>query len=185
MSHRYTFDLQARLGRAAKAFGGQVTNITTEEIDAWLESLKGTSGPTKNHYRAALGTLFFYARNKGYLPRGRQTEVEFSTRYDSRRGDIGVYSPEQLSVLLTNIEPRFVPFVAIGAFAGLRSAEIFRLTWDDIRWKHGDIELKKSKAKTASRRLAALTAVLARGAGTVPQENRTPARRHPKRVCPR
>jgi hypothetical protein len=50
--------------------------------------------------------------------------VEFSTRYEDKGGEIGVYSPAQLDILLTRIERRFVPFVAIAGFAGLRSAEI-------------------------------------------------------------
>jgi integrase len=155
-SRRYTLDMQARLARAASAFTGQVANITTDDIDSWLKSLQGTSGRTRNNYRQALATLFSFARSKGHLSRGRQTEVEFSARYNDKGGEIGVYSPAELDTLLTNIERRFVPFVAIGAFAGLRSAEIVRLTWDDVRWQHGDIELKKGKAKTASRRLAPL-----------------------------
>ena len=153
-SRRYTLDMQARLARAANAFTGRIANIKSDDVDDWLKSMKGVSGRTKNNYRTALGTLFAFARDKGYLPRGLKTEVEFSVRYDDRGGEIGVYSPGQLWLLLTNIDRRFVPFVAIAAFGGLRSAEICRLTWDDVRWHHGDIELKKSKAKTASRRLA-------------------------------
>ena len=155
-SRRYVYDMQAKLTRATRAFTGQVANVTTDDVDLWLKGLKGTSALTKNNYRKALAVLFSFARKKGHLPRGRQTEVEFSSRYEDKGGEIGVYSPAELDVLLTNIEKRFVPFVAIGAFAGLRSAEIARLTWDDIRWNHGDIELKKGKAKTANRRLAPL-----------------------------
>jgi integrase len=155
-SRRYIYDMQAKLTRAAIAFTGQVANITTDDIDLWLKNLKGTSGLTKNNYRKAFATLFSFARSKGHLPRGRQTEVEFSARYNDEGGEIGVYSPAELDILLTSIDRRFVPFVAIGAFAGLRSAEIARLSWDDIRWQHGDIELKKGKAKTANRRLAPL-----------------------------
>ena len=111
--------MQARLAQASKAFTGLIADIKVEDIDLWLEGMKGISGRTKNNYRAALGTLFAFARKKGHLPRGQQTEVEFSARYDDAGGEIGVYSPTQLATLLTNIERRLVPFVAIGAFAGL------------------------------------------------------------------
>lgn len=159
-SRRYVLDMQARLACAAKAFTGMVGDIKTEDVDLWLESLKGISGRTKNNYRSALGILFSFARKKNHLPRGLQTEVEFSTRHDDSSGEIGTYSPSQLATLLENIDRRFLPFVAIGAFAGLRSAEICRLDWQDVRWEHGDIELKQSKTKTASRRLAPLLPVL-------------------------
>jgi len=47
--------------------------------------------------------------------------------------------------------------MAIGAFAGIRSAEIQRLHWDDIKWDRGHIEIAGKKAKTAARRLVPLT----------------------------
>ena len=160
-SRRYIGDLRVKLARAADAFSGQaIADITTDDIDSWLRSMAGISGRSRNNYRAALATLFSFARSKGYLPRGQQTEAQFATRYQDKGSPIGIYTPAELRVLLTNIEKRFVPFVAIGAFAGLRSAEICRLDWSDIRWEHNDIELERHQAKTGNRRLAPLLDVL-------------------------
>ena len=53
-----------------------------------------------------------------------------------------------------------IPFVAIGALAGLRSAEIVRLEWQEVRFDQDVIELKAAKAKTASRRLAPILPAL-------------------------
>jgi len=108
--------------------------------------MKETSGRTKNNYRAALATLFSFARQKGHLPRGQQTEAEFSTRYNGKGGEIGTYTPKQLQILLSRIEPRMIPFIAIGAFAGLRSAEIARLEWQEVRFDQDVIELKAARA---------------------------------------
>lgn len=152
-SIRYVQDMDAKLKKAAGVFRGQIREIRAEDIDSWLSNMKETSGRTKNNYRMALVTLFSFARNKKYLPRGEKNEAEFSTRYDDKGGDIGIYSPEQFKILLTNIEERFVPFVALGGFAGLRSAEIVRLEWKDIWFNQGVIEVGKDKAKTATRRL--------------------------------
>jgi integrase len=46
--------------------------------------------------------------------------------------------------------------VAIGAFAGLRSAEIERLEWKDIDFASRHIVVSASNAKTASRRIVPL-----------------------------
>jgi integrase len=46
-----------------------------------------------------------------------------------------------------------VPFLAIGAFAGLRSAEIERLDWVEVHLADRFIEVKADNAKTASRRI--------------------------------
>ena len=48
---------------------------------------------------------------------------------------------------------RMYPFLVLGAFAGIRHAEIQRLDWRDIHFDDGIIEIRASKAKTASRRL--------------------------------
>ena len=70
-----------------------------------------------------------------------------------RGGDIGVYRPEELSAMLTGIESKWVPLVALGAFAGLRTAEIHRLEWQDIDLHGGHIVIGKAKSKTAQRRI--------------------------------
>jgi len=51
--------------------------------------------------------------------------------------------------------------VAIGAFAGLRSAEIERLEWQDVRLAEKLIVIGKDKAKTASRRIVPISDNLA------------------------
>jgi integrase len=160
-SRRYTLDMQARLHKAAETFNGFVGDIHATDINRWLLGMRHVSGRTKNNYRAALATLLSFARQEGHLPRGMQTEAEFSTRYDGRGGEIGIYTPEELKTLLFNIQPRLMPFIAVGAFAGLRTAEIVRLEWQEVRFAQNVIEIKASKAKTASRRLTPILPVLA------------------------
>ena len=152
-SSRYILDLTSKLKKASGVFKGQIRSIRADDIDQWLSGMKNASGRTKNNYRTALITLFSYARGKKHLPRGEKTEAEFATRFDDKGGDIGIYTPEQLRILLTNIEERFVPFVALGGFAGLRTIEILRLEWKDIWFDQDVIEVGKDKAKTATRRL--------------------------------
>ena len=53
-----------------------------------------------------------------------------------------------------------IPFLVLGAFAGIRHAEIQRLEWRDVRFDEGSIEIHASKAKTASRRLVPILPVL-------------------------
>jgi integrase len=47
-------------------------------------------------------------------------------------------------------------YLAIGAFSGLRSAELIRLDWEEIKIDRGILEVAKRKAKTATRRLVPL-----------------------------
>jgi integrase len=47
--------------------------------------------------------------------------------------------------------------VTIGAFAGLRSSEIARLDWKEVRLDAGVVEVTAGKSKTASRRLVPIS----------------------------
>ncbi len=160
-SKRYVADLHAKFGRASRAFTGQIREIRADDIDKWIDDMKDAGERTKNNYRRALLTLFSYARSKNHLPRGEQTEAEFANRFDDKKsGAIGIYTPEQFGVLLKYVDERFVPFVALGGFAGLRSIEILRLEWSDVWFQKGLIEVGKDKSKTATRRLVPICPAL-------------------------
>lgn len=161
-SKRYVQDLQAKLNRAAKAFSGQLRDIRADDIDKWIKDMKDAGKRTRNNYRMAMVTLFSYAREKGYLARGQQTEAEFVTRFDDKKGGkIGIYTPKQFGVLLRYVDERFLAFVALGGFAGLRSIEILRLEWEDVWFEKGFIEVGREKSKTATRRLVPICPALA------------------------
>ena len=66
---------------------------------------------------------------------------------------IQIFTPTEMRKLLGAASGGFLPSIVLGAFAGLRSAEIKRLTWDDIRLAERHIVVGKDKAKTASRRI--------------------------------
>lgn len=74
---------------------------------------------------------------------------------------IGILQPEELARLLEASSERTLPYWAIGAFAGLRSAELARLDWSDVHFESGLIEVKASKSKTASRRFVRIRPNLA------------------------
>src|SRR5205823_2935474 len=59
------------------------------------------------------------------------------------------------------IHPDVSPALTIGAFAGLRDAEIKRLDWDEIRLDRGLIEVTAAKSKSARRRFAPIQPNLA------------------------
>lgn len=159
-SRRYSLDMRARLRTAAKTLKKNIADIKTADIDEWLQGMKKVSGRTKNNYRTAVRTLFRYARDKNYLPRQEKTEAEFTSRYAEDPTDIEIYTVDQIKTLLTHITPRMVPFVALGAFAGLRSAEITRLEWKHVRFDTNVIVVPVTVAKTSNRRLAPILPVL-------------------------
>jgi integrase len=152
-------DRKYRLNKFAAAFPGRIDHVTTHEVETWLNGLEVNSR-TRNNYRNAALQLFRYARGKRYLPRNEPTAVEDIASANTSEGAIEIYTPKELRLLLANAPEGLLPFFAIGAFAGLRSQEIMRLDWQDIRFGQDFIEVAAAKAKTASRRLAPLVPVL-------------------------
>ena len=166
LSDVYLKDLKSRLGRFERKFTGRIGQVTATEIEAFLRDLKGedkdgkSTGPlsptSRNNYRRAIGTLFYFAESRGYVPKGI-VDIESVAVAKKKAGDIEIFRPEEMARIMAAAKPELIPFLAIGAFAGLRSAEIERLDWSEVRLEDGLIEVKAGKAKTASRRLVPIT----------------------------
>jgi integrase len=158
-SERYLQDLRSRLRRFAKDFSTDIGNLTTRDMDGWLRKL-GQSPRSRKNYRTLIVTLFHYAKDMGYLPKGQETEADGLSVVKYGGGDIEIYTPRELAALLAHADEHTLPFICFGAFAGLRSAEILRLTWDCVRWDQGVIEIRAKAAKTGQRRLVPIQEAL-------------------------
>ena len=77
-----------------------------------------------------------------------------------KESDTTIYTVGELARMLVVGDKDSVAFIAIGAFAGIRSFEMKRLDWSNFRWDQGVIEIKGGKAKTGSRRNAPLLPIL-------------------------
>jgi integrase len=149
LSDRYCRDLRLRLGRFAKAFDkAGVSTITARQIDHWLIGLNVAPG-TRNTFRRDLRTLFSYCEKHGYCATNEAKKTERAKQVDK---PVEILSVEQAAGLLSACDQEMLPYIAISLFAGLRSSEIWRLDWSEIDFDSRLIEVKASKAKTASRR---------------------------------
>jgi integrase len=153
MSPRYLGDLRVRLGRFALSFGEEmIAGISASRIDEWLRGL-GVGAVTRNTFRRRLAVLFSFAKRRGYTSENPIADVE---RAKERETEIEILSVNEVARLLECASSDMVPFWTIGAFAGLRRAEIERLTWSEVDFDSGVIEVKASKSKTATRRLVTI-----------------------------
>jgi site-specific recombinase XerD len=154
-SERYLSDLRGRLNKFAEAFQKDTCNVTTEDIQAWLDNLKSLEGvklsnATYGHSRQVLHLFFNFAVARGYAHDNPVVGVE---RVKVKHGATLIFKPEEIAKLLAAATAEFLPALAISAFAGLRSAEVERLEWGDIDLTQRHIVLSAEKAKTASRRI--------------------------------
>ena len=153
-SERYLKDLRNRLGIFEEDFGAaNVGEIFPNQIDDWLRSLKGAA-QTRNNYRTILRTLFEYAVSRGYV---KDNVVAKLAKAKVVRGAPEIFTPAQMQSILEKAPRDFIPYLAIGAFAGLRSAEIERLDWSEVDLTGKLIHIKAEKSKSAQRRLVAIS----------------------------
>ncbi len=152
MSVRYLQSLRSHLTRFAEHFRMNIATVTAAQIEDWLRRSK--RGPrTRNNIRLSIVTLFNFAKARGYLPKMVATEADHVAKAKDRGGEIGIFRPKQLADLMAAGDEEAKLYFAIGAFTGLRSAELIRLEWEDVNFARGYIQVGKAKAKTATRRL--------------------------------
>lgn len=150
MTDRYIQSLGYHLAQFATAIDCHLTEVAGPEIDSWLHSLS-VAPRTRNNLRNSVRTLFSFAKGRGYLPKDHD-ELDGVPLAKDRGGEIEIFSPAEMAELLACSRPHLIPFLALGAFAGVRHAEIQRLGWDDLKLQDGIIEVRAAAAKTASRR---------------------------------
>ena len=152
-SIRYCYDLKLRVGRFSKDFGDRiVSTINTAELDDWLAGLN-LAPVTRNTFRRDLRTFFSFCATRHYCLDNPVVKTRKAKEVD---GEIGILSVDETSRLLKAADDASLPYFAIGAFAGLRPAELQRLRWEEIHWDSNLIEVKAAKSKTARRRFIKL-----------------------------
>ena len=172
----YLRNVEQPLGKFARAFSGPIGEITAAEIRKYLKDLP-VGKRTRNNIRAHLVMLFRFAQESRDIPDDRKNEAEKVGRAKEPRKPPGVYTPAQLSHWLGLVREEWLPWMALGAFAGIRSAEIVRMDWSDILWITKEIYIRPEVAKTGEGRYVPLQDNLAawllkqrRGSGPIKPE---------------
>ncbi len=185
---RYRKDLHSTLAanqpgstdRRRNSFGNafgttRISTVMTAEMDAWLRG-RGVASRTRIKLVTVLRTLFNFAKAAGYLPKGVATEADGLTTPKVQGAEIiAIFTPEEMQKLLTGSKAHTATdehrlWLALGGFAGLRTAELLRLEWGKhVQIERGLIQVSGDIAKTNGRRIITmqpnLMAWLARFAG--------------------
>ena len=159
-STKYLGQLRTTLNRLAAKFPGPILEVTGPSVDAWLRSLDIVA-TTRNSMLRCIKVLFSFAKAQNYLPDEKTTAVESIPQVRVKLDDVTVFTPEEMTRLLHHAPPHIVPILAIGAFAGIRMAELNRLDWKAVDLERRIIEIRAGQAKTASRRVIPISDNLA------------------------
>ena len=153
LSETHLRDIRCRLRVFSDHFNGQpVATITRKEIDEWLRSLP-FSPFTRNRYRALTVMAFNFAMRQEYAT----TNPAIGAAKAKVVGKApGILTVTETARLLEAASPEILPYIAIGAFAGLRRAELQRLDWSNVDFDSGLIEVTAKNSKTAMRRFVTM-----------------------------
>jgi integrase len=156
LSTEYISHCREYTRKLVEAFPGScLSDLTTPALDKWLGGLK-LGAVSKNDIRRVLGTCGNWAEKQGHLLKGA-SPFPGMVRYKETKSGVPIFTPEQIASLLKKADATLRPYIAIGAFAGLRTAELQRLDWSEIDLDRGFITVAASKAKTRRRRLVPIS----------------------------
>lgn len=172
--NRTVKDAEWRLGRLAQDLGDiPVVDIGTKQLEAWMDS-KGFVGVSRKNYRTAMMGFFNYAISSKAILSNPAKDIALQS-IDERMPEILTIA--QVRTLLRSAKasrPEMVPWLAIGLFAGLRTAELFQLRWENVDLRTRLITVRPETAKrrrqrhvTVSENLAAWLTDYAVGSGRV------------------
>jgi len=119
--------------------------VTREEILEWVKEIQGSPTTKHNAFRVARAA-FGHAVTMGWLSASPCSGIARLVARPERPK--AILKPEQLSSLMAAADGRvMVPWVTLGAFAGLRPVEVARLHREDIDWSRGTIFVRPQTAK--------------------------------------
>jgi integrase len=131
------------LERFANDLQVEVHTITPDLVSRWLSALPFAER-TRRNYSDTIAFLCRFCVRRGYLHKGTDW-LDGVQKYRKRKiGIITTYDPSEMETLLRYAEKKakdMAPFLAIGAFAGMRHSEVHRLDWKQVDLKDGFIEV--------------------------------------------
>ena len=146
--------------------------VTKAQAEDWVFDADTPSKQASR--RRALHALFNYATGRDYVERNPVSKVEKPRELGPDR--ITLFTPVEAETVLRAaeiIEPRLVPYLAIGIFAGLRPQNELRgLDWGNVNLDAGLLTVTRRTSKTARVRHVPISENLAAWLRSVPKAER-------------
>lgn len=151
-------DIRHRLNNFATDFGDRrLTDLAVQEVKEWVAD-DDWAPQTRINYLTKISQLFNYGIKHGWAEVNLAARID---RPDVEDGEPLIFTVEQAKKLLDeSINFGLRPYIGIGLFAGLRSAELLRLKGDAIKTDEKVIIVGADVAKKRSRRVVEMCEAL-------------------------
>ncbi len=157
-SEAYLKGMECNLRQFERAF--PETNFAAINVASDVPKYLNENSPTPETWIVKFGrirALFAFAVKRKYISPEALVDYDGVDRPLVAPKDIEVYTTQELRLILSYATPEMVPWLALGAFCGIRHAELNRLDWSMIDLKEGHIRLSAAKTKTRSTRMIPLS----------------------------
>lgn len=136
--------------------GADVGGITVEKVERFLESNHNPATRASNAGR--LASLFSFCKRRGWISENPVDKLE---KVRVNRKTPFIFTLEQCRILFdwtVENKSRYVPWLALSVFCGIRPEELGKLTWDKLDLDAGTVWIDSEVAKTRMRRLVHISA---------------------------
>ncbi len=130
LSIDYTRTMKIRLEKFIQAFPDGFKTINKHTLTQFKNNLTGAK-KTQSNQCSVVKTFLRWASEKGFIEPFKNWDF-LRVRVPAKHR-IEIFSPGELRRLLAFCPESMIPAFVIAAFAGIRTAEIQRLDWADIR----------------------------------------------------
>ena len=152
LSTVYLNDIRWLLGDFGRDFQCPLSSIQPEDLRTYLNA-KRIGLVAKDNRRRLLVVLFNFAKAQGWLRANEETAADALGTYKIKRREVEIYTPGEIRRMLNAADADFVPYLALIAFGGVRSAELYKgLMWQSINFERGYIIVPAAIAKTGRKR---------------------------------
>ena len=132
-----------------------INSITTEQLDKFVDKRLAARKPNGKLYSPRtvwnemrfLSGLFNYGIKKGHMVKNPTLDVKLA----GNKPEVGICKPEELEKLLEHADHFMQCLIMFGAFGGLRTSEVMRMRWEDVRLDEGQFYIHGTKNSNAER----------------------------------
>lgn len=173
MSERHGETLKFLLSQFARQHPGKINDVTVEDVDNWRLQRAELSARSKNNLLSAVQSLFNLPALEHHPYRQAIRRLE---PIEETKPTVKLWRPAEFQKLLetaqlpfqffnrrtkrheTKSHEHLIPVLVLGGFCKLRSAEIQRVQWENIRLQDSQLLLEAGQTKNRRLRIVPIPA---------------------------